>query len=51
MAAKLHVSVDLLCGTKYNGRRATELGRFTLCHNGQPGLIQAPGVAHIFKGQ
>ena len=39
----------------HNGRRATQLGRFTLWHNGrrakQPGLMQAPGVAHIFQGQ
>ena len=39
----------------HNGRRATELGKFTLWLNGrrakQPGLMQAPGVAHIFQRQ
>ena len=39
-----------------NGRRATQLSRFTLWHNRrrcatkkQPGLMHAPGVAHIFQ--
>ena len=41
-APELHISVDLLCGTRaaelhnfwHNGRRATQLGRSTLWHNG-----------------
>ena len=38
-----------------NGGRATQIGKFTLWHNGrrakQPGLMLAPGVAHIFQRQ
>ena len=83
-AAELHTPVDLLCGTTtaelhnsivlfilwHNGRRATQLGkftlwpdngcratqlsRFTLWHKGsrtKPGLMHAPGIAHIFQRQ
>ena len=37
-----------------NGCRATQLSRFTLWHKGsrtKPGLMNAPGIAHIFQRQ
>ena len=62
-AAELHISVDLLCGAELHNSvdllcdttaadRATQLGKFTLWHNGgrtKPGLMHAPGVADIFQ--
>ena len=48
-AAELHNSVNLPCGP---GCRAAQFSRFTLWHKGsrtKPGLMHAPGIAHIFQ--
>ena len=45
-----HLSIFTLW---HKGRRATQLAKFTLWDNvrraKQPGLMHAPGVAHIFQ--
>ena len=46
---ELHNSVDLLSDS--TARRATQLGKFTLWHNGRrtkPGLMHSPGAADLF---